>query len=372
MSLPLIDFKPAQLVDTKRETYVSYYAKNPFSGKLERKRVRLNHISPKSERRKFGLLLCAEITNKLYSGWNPFMEALEEGGISVSAAVDEFVAVKSKSLRPDSLRSYRSLSGILKSWLSGRGAAGRPCALFGRREAEQFMRDMERRDRLSNKTYNNYLRFYSTLFLWFAKRGYIKENPFGGIERKRAEAKTRETIPPADRKLIADWFVAQGMTEYLYIMQLCYRLFVRPKEILMLKVGNIDFGEGLVTIPASVSKNHHERVVAVPKEIMSYLLTLKDLNPRLYVFSDGYKPGTRLLSTRDTGRTWSRMRDALGLPKSYQFYSLKDTGITEMLEQGVPAKYVKELADHSSLEMTEKYTHKSDAKKILEYNKLEF
>lgn len=66
------------------------------------------------------------------------------------------------------------------------------------------------------------------------------------------------------------------------------------------------------------------------------------------------------------------MRDSLKMPAAYQFYSLKDTGITEMLEAGVPAKFVKELADHHSLEMTEKYTHRSDAKKILEWNKLEF
>lgn len=366
-----LNFKPAQYYKGK-ECFVAYYVTNPFDNAWVRKKIKLNHIRKASEREAYARKLVAELNYKLYSGWNPFIEALEEGGISISAAVDEFMAVKSKSLRPDSLRCYKSWSSIFKAWLSDRGAADRPCALFGTNEAEKFMRDMELRDRLSNKTYNNYLRFYSTLFLWFAKRGYIKENPFGGIERKRAEAKTREVIPPADRKLIADWFAAQGMTEYLYIMQLCYRLFVRPKEILMLKVGNIDFGEGLVTIPASVAKNHRERVVAVPGEIMAYLSTLKDLNPRHYVFSDGYKPGTRLLTTRDTGRTWSRMRDALGLPKSYQFYSLKDTGITEMLEQGVPAKYVKELADHHSLEMTERYTHKSNAKKILEYNKLEF
>ena len=43
-----------------------------------------------------------------------------------------------------------------------------------------------------------------------------------------------------------------------------------------------------------------------------------------------------------------------------------------MLEAGVPPKYVKELADHHSLEMAERYTHRSDAKKILEWNTLEF
>lgn len=83
-----------------------------------------------------------------------------------------------------------------------------------------------------------------------------------------------------------------------------------------------------------------------------------------YLFSEGYRPGKRLLTTRDTGRTWSNMRKALGLPDCYQFYSLKDTGITEMLEAGVPAKMVQELADHHSLEMTQKYVGKSRAEDI--------
>ena len=79
-----------------------------------------------------------------------------------------------------------------------------------------------------------------------------------------------------------------------------------------------------------------------------------------------------LLNSKRIGRIWGYIRDELKLPVAYQFYSLKDTGITEMLEAGVPAKFVKELADHHSLEMTERYTHKSEAKKILEWNKLEF
>ncbi len=66
------------------------------------------------------------------------------------------------------------------------------------------------------------------------------------------------------------------------------------------------------------------------------------------------------------------MRTQLNLPMKYQFYSLKDTGITELLERGVPAKYVKDLADHSSLEVTERYMHKTEAKIILKHNTLQF
>lgn len=134
----------------------------------------------------------------------------------------------------------------------------------------------------------------------------------------------------------------------------------------------LDYNNKMLKIPSFVAKNHNERVLALPDDIYDFLVKYKDLNGDLYIFSTGYNPGKQLIDTRASGRTWSVMRAALQLPMSYQFYSLKDTGITEMLEQGMPAKYVKELADHHSLEMTEKYTHKSSAKKILEYNKLKF
>ncbi|MBO7585932.1 MAG: tyrosine-type recombinase/integrase [Bacteroidales bacterium] len=51
---------------------------------------------------------------------------------------------------------------------------------------------------------------------------------------------------------------------------------------------------------------------------------------------------------------------------------LKDTGITEMLESGMPSKFVKDLAGHRSLSMTERYLHVSDAKRILQANRVRF
>ena len=50
----------------------------------------------------------------------------------------------------------------------------------------------------------------------------------------------------------------------------------------------------------------------------------------------------------------------------------KDTGITEMLESGMPSKFVKDLAGHRSLSMTERYLHVSDARRILQANKVRF
>jgi integrase/recombinase XerD len=45
----------------------------------------------------------------------------------------------------------------------------------------------------------------------------------------------------------------------------------------------------------------------------------------------------------------------MGFSKAYQFYSLKDTGIVQMLIDGVPAIEVRNQAGHSSLEQTNQY-----------------
>lgn len=373
MFRPFIDFKPAQYVETKKDNYVSYYAKNPVTGRLERRRVRINHIHLKSERRKYGRLLACEINSRLYDGWNPFIDELAGRGCkTIAAALDEFLKEKGKILRPDSMRCYSSWSQIFREWCVAHAIADNFCFSFDKPFALRFMRDMEKNHCLSPKTFNNYLRFYSTLFIWMTKKGYASVNPFESIERKRVDTKIRTLIPPRDRKRILEYFTRKDMPEFVILMQLTYRLLIRPKESLMLRIRDIDFAGCFLDIPSSVAKNHNARVVAVPKDIMEYFRSLRRLDPDYFIFSLNYKPGPVMINTRVSGKTWAYMRDYLGLPKEYQFYSLKDTGITEMLEAGVPAKLVKELADHSSLEMTERYVHKSNAKKMLRYDILKF
>ena len=45
-----------------------------------------------------------------------------------------------------------------------------------------------------------------------------------------------------------------------------------------------------------------------------------------------------------------------------QFYSLKDTGITNMVSSGVPLPSVQQQADHSSVAMTSIYVGKNRKK----------
>ena len=56
------------------------------------------------------------------------------------------------------------------------------------------------------------------------------------------------------------------------------------------------------------------------------------------------------------------MRPGCGFPMELQFYSLKDTGITNMVSSGVPLPSVQQQADHSSVAMTSIYVGKNRKK----------
>lgn len=363
-----IDYVPAQ-VCVGKITRIVYYAKNPLSEKLERVVVKCNRVRHKAERMRYARSIADNINEKLRRGWNPFVDRMStEGYMLLVDAVEQFVREKERELRKDSLRNYRSLAKAFTEWLEAQGYGGSYACMFNEVFARKYMESVAADDGIGARTYNSYLRFQRTLFFWMMERRYATENPFQNIKAKRVDEKQRQALPPEVKSQISAYVERHGMREWGVVMQLCYRCYIRPKEIMMLRIQDVDLKEWVITVPASVAKNHHERVVAIPVALRDFFAGLEGVPRTYYIFSTHYKPGRVLKDTRDVGKTWATMREEVGFDKCYSFYSLKDTGITEMLEAGVPAKLVKELADHHSLEMTEKYTHRSNAHKVLEYD----
>jgi len=224
---------------------------------------------------------------------------------------------------------------------------------------------------VSNTTQNNYIKFLRTLFNWFIEQKYTDQNPFKKIKHKKQDPKFRNTIPRNVKTQIKEYLQKNDNNFYIFC-QFTYKLLLRPAETFRLKIYDIDFNEKLIMLPASSAKDHDNRTIYLTEDIWEFVQKLENYPKDLYIFSDFYKPGTKLKTSRDSGRTWSQLRDKLKFSDSYTFYSLKDTGITELLNAGVPATIVQQMAGHSSLEMTEKYAHQLNAKKMLQFNNLNF
>ena len=70
--------------------------------------------------------------------------------------------------------------------------------------------------------------------------------------------------------------------------------------------------------------------------------------------------GTKPIGEARFRKDWDKMRKALKLPKEMQLYSLRDTGINNLLKSGVDPLTVMQHADHHDLSMTTRYANHAD------------
>lgn len=213
-----------------------------------------------------------------------------------------------------------------------------------------------------------------TFLDWMKDKGYIPANVFTGIKRKprRLMAKKRRMLTDEELGTLFTW-LQENNPEYLAVCLLCYCCFMRPKEIALLRCGDIDIRKQLVHVRAEIAKNDKESFRTIPDAMMPAIRRLDLSKKDWFLFGD--HPGVRsdFRPSREAGAKkrfsdyWATtVREACGFGMEVQFYSQKDTGITNMLGEGVAINLVQQQADHSSVAMTALYVgHKASASEEL-------
>ncbi len=347
-----------------KDWYISYYVKSPETNKLTRQRIKINHIKPISERRKAAKSIIAALTEKLALGWNPFVEAIAVNSYTkLYVALEHFIAVKEKETEFNSIRSYKSFINTFIKWLNKNGFSNDSyCPEFKDLHAIKFSQELELKENISPRTYNNYISFFILLFNWLQEKGYVAKNPFINIHKKRKRDTKKKRRILTDSELYSLFnYLKYANKEYLVLCLLCYSCFLRPKEIALLRCQDIDLKNQLIHIRKEIAKNDNDSYRTIPDEIVAYFKVLDLTKPEYYLFSNNkgynFKSGDNLLCSRKIAKYWQDiLRPKLNFPMELQFYSLKDTGITNMSDLAkVPLNIVRSQADHSDLRMTAIY-----------------
>ena len=116
--------------------------------------------------------------------------------------------------------------------------------------------------------------------------------------------------------------------------------------------------EDTIFIPKEISKNGKDGIITIPKKLKELLLIhLNGATQEDYLFSsDNFRPGKIQLQPKKISDEWAKMRIILKFKQEYQFYSLKDTGITELFLLNVPTIKIRDQARHHDIKITETYT----------------
>ncbi len=358
-------YKAACLKHTGVGWLIEYYALHPQRQKLERQQIKLNRERKRfvriSDFKMYANDIVCNINNRLAGGWSPFMENESARYYTpLSVVITAYIDEKERELRPSTLVSYKSFCRMFGAWVN-KHTPNIYMSLFNRVLAIQYLDYIYKERKVNAKTWNNQLKMGRAFFAWAKEKCYIKENPFELIKTKREETKKRVLIPKETRDEITTYF-GEKKPNYLVVCQLVFTTLIRPNEIVNIQLKHISIKDKTIYIPSENAKNHHARYAAMTPQLIALLekMHLERYPLDYYLFGVGYTPALESISTKTLRKDWLKMRQALKLPNEMQLYSLRDTGINNLLKCGIDPLSVMQHADHHDLQMTTRYANHAD------------
>jgi site-specific recombinase XerD len=352
----------------KSGMYIEYYIYNPMLDKMERHRLRCRRLVKRYRTRREQLsaaqALADELNRKLSSGWSPIHET-EDARLytPISVLRDKFIAFKkAEGVRPATMTTYTHHVDKFVRWCEDTGRAKKYSGTFLKIDAVSYM-DYVLEQGNSNRHYDNTIKNMRVFFSWALEHCFCKENPFSMVKPLPKEKKRRILIDAATRKRITA-YCETNCPHYLIVLKLVYYSAMRPKEISNIQLKHINIQRHYILVPEESAKNKKSRCATITKDLVDALLPIMKKYPNgdTYLFGsrEGCLPSEQRVSMARFRKKWDELRENLSLPKEMQLYSLRDTGITDLLHAGIDQLTVQHHADHSSLAIQQIYTDHYD------------
>lgn len=369
--LPQPMYKPAFVnEDTAAGVHIVYAVFNPGTKLYMRHRVKLNKYR-KNYKRKADFMLFAEgianqINVKLAGGWSPIGETHNARFyMQLADVVDLYLKDRKEEVRHATYVSYSSTCSILKEWVNN-NLYGCQIIDFNRVHALEFLQYAREERGVSNRTYNNYLKQLRLFFEWAIGHCYCKEDPFKLIKTRKKETKKRHVISLDQRTIIFN-YLRDRDPAFLIFIELVYFSLMRPMEIRRCLVNQIHLDEHYIEIPEEQAKCWKMRHAPLSDELVERIREYLNAYPHTvnsHLFSTGFRPGTKPIGAKSVQLRWMDMRKELDLPEEYVIYSLRDSGIVDMLHAGVDELTVMHAAGHHDLSTTSIYADHIDVEMI--------
>ena len=362
-----VDYIPATLKHNAHGWSIEYHAIDPTTGRLKRHAVKLNRLrnnyTNSTDFRQHVNRICIQINGQLAGGWTPWGEERNARMLMpVRMVADIYIKEKEAELRPDTMRSYKSFRKVFTDWIETE-CPGMAIGAVNRLVAVRFM-DHLFDGGLHGRSYNNRLKQGRSFFSWCVEKCYAKENPFATIKAKKEDPKKRIPVPKDARALINNWLYGRSPGQKVLFL-LVFDSLVRPMEAWRLKIENVHLEDGYIYIGETISKTHFSRIATLTQPAVELLREMiQGHGPGEYLFGPQYTPAKKQIRYQNFREDWAKMRKELHLPKEMQLYSLRDTGINEMLKTGLDPLTVMQHADHHDLSMTTRYANHTDPRLV--------
>lgn len=350
----IVDYTLPKL-HTGKNWYVDFTCFDPADGRMRRKKYMLDSIPKISDRKKRAAEIIANATSRLRSGWNPWIEASTERQYAKFSEVTSLYIryieklTSNNTLKKKTAYDYQSRMNMLLEYNSTRSNPITYIYQFDQCYISDFL-DYILLDRDSTaRTRNNYRTWLSAFCTWLQEKKYIDHNPTERIKALIEGEKRRSALTAPDLTRLKEY-----LGELACMME--YYTFIRPDELSNVRLSDINIKEQKVFISSTISKNRRDGMVGLNDAVIKMMIELEVFeNPsHFYLFGKQFKPNAIKADSRIFREYFNKVRAFLKWPNSYQFYSLKDTGIRDLANsEGIVV--ARDQARHSDVATTNRY-----------------
>ena len=197
--------------------------------------------------------------------------------------------------------------------------------------------------------------FWSQIFKYAMEHDIIQKNYAEFVKtRDKDEGTKRTAISPEDRAKI--WAAIDAGNLDAQIAMLYIYTGMRPSELLEVKKENVDL-EARIMIGGMKTEAGTNRRIPIHRSVLPFVERLMATPGPLLISADG---GSQLTYDLFRKHHWQPLMKALGM-KEYTPHYTRHTCATMLREAKVPEDLCKLILGHKNNDITNRYTHHTDA-----------
>lgn len=364
----------------KKKWFVYYRVRDPETGKMVRFKVYedINEGDTQEERKKRAATIARRYRRKLLNGWRPhqeqsviyedvseyatpgksFKKVAKDADYSISHFLSHALNGHEVNLRKKSFQSYQSKIRGFLVWLKKAGLEEMDIRDFSTVEAQRFLNELKNTKTgqpLHITTRHSYRTDLKGLFNLLIRQEVLKANPFNNTRLPpKVFTESKRAFQRAEQLMIKEYCLLHDPELWLFIEFIFYCI-IRPGELRLLKVNDINIQSQKITMRPEISKNKRLQTVTIPNVFIPRVRVQVDkLQADDFVFK-GVGGGAH--SKRYFYDRHRKMLDALGFGKDVALYSWKHTATVEFYRVTQDIKSLQEQLRHHSLDQVNTYLH---------------
>jgi len=286
----------------------------------------------------------------------------------------------SSGLRPATIRGYKAVFNLFLSLIPEAHNTQflTPALIL------EFFKRLQTRQRLvgkssckvgvRNSTIKTYWTKLNSFFEWLKKNDYLEKNPLRQVKKppepsyEDSKALKDEEVDKIISAIILRVTNPLALRRDIVIISLLFYTGIRRGELIALKVTDLDFGKGLLTVRGETSKSKRTRAIpmhpTLQMHLRDYIAERNRHNFKTELLLVSTNRGDAGLTTNGLKHLEKRLIHLSGV--KFHLHRFRHSFATNLARKDVSVIKIQRLLGHKSLSMTERYVRSMIAEDLLE------